>query len=109
MFWITFLVSGLTVASIPWISSHFNTRVAGYLILVPVMMTLSIIVQYLAHGQKDTIAMLRSTLYGLPTLLIFGLTAIVLLKSDQRIFVVIAGSLISWFISVFILNQLLIK
>jgi hypothetical protein len=109
MFWITFFVSGLTVASIPWIAGHFNNNVAGYLVLVPVMMTLSIVVQYLAHGQKDTVEMIRATIFGLPTLLVFGLSAIALLKSGLNIFFVITASLVLWFASVIVLNQILTK
>ena len=35
MFWITFVVSGLTVASIPWIAKHFSNEVAGLILLLP--------------------------------------------------------------------------
>jgi ABC-type tungstate transport system substrate-binding protein len=109
MFWITFFVSGLTIASIPWVASHFNNQIAGYLVVVPIMMTISIIVQYNAHGPKNTIEMIAATLLALPTLAVFGLTTIILIKHDASLPVVILSSLLLWFVLVFLLNQILAK
>ena len=106
MFWVTFFISGLIVASIPWVASHFSNRIAGYLVLVPVMMTLSFLIQYLAHGQKATIQMIEATLWGLPTLLIFGLSLIVALKNSTGIYLGLLISLPIWLLSVYVVNLL---
>jgi hypothetical protein len=96
MFWITFVVSGLTIASIPWVASHFSDRVAGYIVPVPIMMALSIIVQYTSHGPKATIDMVSGTLQGLPTLLVFGLVAIALMRHNVALPLVVAVSVAGW-------------
>src|SRR4051794_29740739 len=102
MFWITFLVSGLTVSSIPWVASHFSNRIAGYIVLMPVMMSISIIVQYLSHGPKATTEMVSGTLLALPTLLIFGLIAIFLIKQNFSLPFVVSIGIAGWLISVLI-------
>jgi len=106
MFWITFFVSGLTVASIPWIASHFSNRIAGYIVLVPVMMTISVVVQYLSHGPKATTEMVGGTLLALPTLLVFGLLAIFLIKQNLALPFVVLISIIGWFLSVLAINSI---
>ncbi len=109
MFWITFLISGLIVASIPWVASHFNNQIAGFLVLVPVMMTLSIIVQHLSHGTKATAEMIQAMLWGLPTLLVFGLVAMVLLKNNVALAFAIIASLVAWLASVLAVNAIIGK
>ena len=109
MFWITFFVSGLTVASIPWIASHFSNRIAGYIVLVPVMMTLSLVVQYLSHGPRATTEMLNSTLLALPTLLVFCLLATFLIKQNFSLPLIVIFSIAGWLISVLAINSLVTK
>lgn len=109
MFWITFFVSGLTVASIPWIASHFSNRISGYIVLIPVMMTLSLIVQYLSHGPEATTEMINSTLIALPTLLVFGLIAIFMIKQNFSLPLIVIFSIAGWLITVLIINNLVTK
>lgn len=109
MFWITFFVSGLTVASIPWIASHFSNRIAGYIVLIPVMMTISVVVQYLSHGPKATTEMIYGTLLALPTLLIFGLLAIFLIKQNLSLPLVILFSITGWLVAVLAINTMVSK
>lgn len=106
MFWITFFVSGLTVASIPWIASHFSHRVAGYIVLVPVMMALSLIVQHMAHGPKATADMISGTLFALPSLLVFGLVAIFLLKNDVSLLLIVPISTAGWLVAILAINSI---
>ena len=42
MFWLRFLIGGFIVAAVPWVATHVNNRVAGYLITIPVIFTLGI-------------------------------------------------------------------
>lgn len=109
MFWITFFVSGLTVASIPWIASHFSNRIAGYIVLIPVMMTLSLIVQYLSHGPKATTEMINGTLIALPTLLVFGLLAIFMIKQNFPLPLIVIFSIAGWLVAVLAINHLIAK
>jgi uncharacterized membrane protein (GlpM family) len=109
MFWVTFLVSGLIVASIPWVASHFSNRIAGYVVLLPVMMLLSFTVQYLSNGQKATVEMIYSTIWALPTLLVFGLVALLLLKQNVTLPIAMSASLGAWLVSVMILNAVISK
>jgi uncharacterized membrane protein (GlpM family) len=104
MFWITFFVSGLTIASIPWIASHFSNRIAGYILLVPVMMVIGLIVQYTSHGPKATQEMITGVLYGLPTLLVFGVAAIIAIKHHAALPVVIAISIVAWLLSLLLIH-----
>lgn len=109
MFWVTFIVSGLIVASIPWVASHFSDQIAGFLVLLPVMMTLSIVVQYLSHGTKATTAMIQAMLWGLPTLLVFGLVAMLLLKHHVALAYIVVASLVAWLASVLAVNGIIGK
>jgi uncharacterized membrane protein (GlpM family) len=109
MFWITFFVSGLTVASIPWIANHFSNRIAGYVVLVPVMMTLSLIVQYLSHGPKAATEMISGTLLALPTLLVFGLLTIILIKQNFSLPLVVFFSIAGWVLTVLAINSMVSK
>lgn len=105
-FLITFVVSGFIVASIPWVASHFSNRIAGYIVLVPVMMSLSLIMQYLSHGQKATIEMVIGTLSALPTLLIFGLLAIMLMRQNVSLPLVVVVSIVGWLLSLLAVNAI---
>jgi uncharacterized membrane protein (GlpM family) len=109
MFWITFFVSGLIVASVPWLASHFSNRIAGYVVLIPIMMLVSFTVQYRAHGTKATIEMIQGTLYGLPTLLVFGLVAIILIKNNLALPLAMTLSLSGWLLSLLAINFILGK
>ena len=109
MFWITFLVSGLIVASVPWLASHFSNRIAGYVVLIPVVMIISFTVQYRAHGAKATIEMIQGTLYGLPALLVFGLVAIILIKNNLALPLVMILSVSGWLLSLLAINSILGK
>jgi uncharacterized membrane protein (GlpM family) len=109
MFWITFVISGFIVASVPWIAGHFSNRIAGYVVLVPIMMLISFSVQYMAHGQKATIEMIQGTLYALPTLLVFGLVASVLLKNNFALPLAMALGTTAWFLSLLAINHLVGK
>lgn len=66
-----------------WIVSHFSNRIAGYIVLVPIMPAISIIVRYLSHSQKATTEMINDVLLALPSLLIFGLISIGLIEQDS--------------------------
>jgi uncharacterized membrane protein (GlpM family) len=109
MFWITFLVSGLIVASIPWVASYFNNYIAGFLVLLPVMLTLSLGVQYISHGEKATIEMMKAALWGLPTLLAFTLVAIIMLKNHVNLPLTILASLSGWLVTAYVINGLISK
>ncbi len=109
MFWITFFVSGFTVASIPWVAKHFSNQIAGLLLLLPVMFTLSIIVQYLAHGEKATVEMMKASLFGYPTILIFLGLGIILFQRHLSLPAVLVISLAGWLGTAVVVNWLLAK
>lgn len=109
MYWVTFIISGFTVASIPWIAKHFSNQIAGLVLLIPVMFTLSIIVQYLANGEKATTEMVKASLIGYPSILIFLGLCIFLFQRHYHLAVVLGISLGAWLISALIVNYLLTK
>lgn len=109
MFWITFFVSGLLVASIPWVASHFGNHVAGYVVLLPIILTLSLIVQYVSHGENASIEMLRTAFWALPTLLVFIAVAIIALKNHLSLPLAIVLSLAAWFVVVLLIQSRLGK
>ena len=104
MYWITFFVSGLIVSSIPWVAGHFNNRIAGYILLVPVIFTLGLINQYISHGRLASADMIKSTIIALPALLIFALAAYILLKNNINLVLTLALSLLAWFVTIFLIN-----
>lgn len=109
MFWITFLVSGFIVASVPWVANHFSNRIAGLLLLLPVMFTLSIIVQYLSNGEKATIEMMKASLIGFPTIIIFLGMGIYLFQKHASLQIVIFVSLAVWSVTATLVNSFLLK
>jgi uncharacterized membrane protein (GlpM family) len=109
MFWITFLVSGLTVAMVPIVAKHLGNQIAGFLLLLPVMFTASIIVMYLTNGQNATIQMIKASIVGYPTILVFLVLCIVLLQRHMSLPVVLGISLSGWLVTAFIVNMFLAK
>lgn len=104
MFWLTFFISGLIVASIPWVASHFSNQVAGYLVLVPVMMSLSIITQFKSHGAEATTQMIAATLWALPTLAVFGISMMLLLKNGAPLMLALPAGLVVWLCAIIVVN-----
>ena len=109
MYWVIFVISGFIVASVPWVAGHFGSRVAGYLVLIPVMMLLSFSVQYISHGPKATTDMIQGTLWGLPSLLIFGLVALFALRNHSSLPLAMVLSLVGWFVSLLVINNVLAR
>ena len=106
MFWIRFIIGGFLIALVAWVAGYVNNRVAGYLVAVPIMFTLSFLFQYLAHGNKTTIELVQGTLFALPALVVFGLISIYALWHDMPIAPTLIASFLGWIISVLIINQL---
>ncbi len=73
------------------------------------MFTFSIIVEYLSNGEKATVGMVKASLIGYPSILIFLGLVIMLLQKHWNLAAVLAVSLAAWLAVAAAVNALLSK
>ena len=107
MFYLRFVIGGLIIAIVPIMANRFSGKIAGYIILIPAILYLSMIALYLSEGHKTTLQAIHYYLLGLPAVAVSAGLIILMLRSNINIYLTIAAAIAGWLLSVVIINKII--
>lgn len=103
MFWIRFVMGGLIVALVPTVAKHASPRLAGLLLVMPIIGVVALLFAAQDHNNEIVTNIAQGAIIGLIPLLAFYATIILLNKSYPSL-VILTGALFVWLLSASIVS-----
>lgn len=97
-FVLRFLAAGLLVATLPLVANKFGDMVAGIVLLFPLLTFTGLLVLGLERGTESIARTSISSVFGLPTVLVFLLTVHFTARQQMAIPLVFGSAFAAWFV-----------